>query len=700
MSYTEIEKKNSTHKYNTRSKNQSTKSKVDTRIIKRKKIPIASTLPKRTQIITTKDENSLHNKLLKKKNKDNEILGKRKKFIVSNNDSIDKNKKDKDVLGSVLGNLFVAGLVEESNKLLKKKRKENKKDDKLRVNESDSDSDSDSGSESESEYDFPKIEGLPKDIDYTEDEHKYIKNLPINERNILIQKEKKLLDLKKGVIPIRFKILNLKNISDLCKQNIITRLDHFYTLESTDNEYHKLSVWVDCLEKMPFDNYKNLPVTLKDNYQKINTFLSNTRSILDEAVFGHNEAKEKIIMTLTKQISNPDGQGVCIGIQGPMGNGKTTLVKEGICKAVGRPFGFIALGGMQDSSYMIGHDYTYEGSKPGKIVEILNDCNCMNPVIYFDELDKISSCPKGEEIENFLCHLTDTSQNTEFQDKYLSRVKLDMSKVIYIFSYNDPSKVNPILLDRLFKIKTEGFDKDKKLKIAKDYLIPRMYNDFNVDSNIIIITDESIKSIIQKYTEKEEGVRNLKRCLETVVSKVNVLRFLHFNNESDSNNIIENKETTVENKETTVENKETTVENKETTVENKETTVENKETTVENKIEEKVILEKENIETKIIAEEKNPDNKIEQDSNITNLIDSTKENCQISIQLNITEKKIEVDSNLNKDQDKQIKNLEPESIVNIKIKNFSLPFTVTPDNLDIFLKSTDSIDPSLSHLYL
>ena len=101
-----------------------------------------------------------------------------------------------------------------------------------------------------------------------------------------------------------------------------------------------------------------------------------------------------------------------------MGNGKTTLVKEGIAKALNRPFAFIALGGASDSAYFDGHCYTYEGSQPGRIINILQECKCMNPIIYFDELDKISDTPKGEEITNFLCHLIDYSQNNCFHDKY------------------------------------------------------------------------------------------------------------------------------------------------------------------------------------------------------------------------------------------------------------------------------------------
>ena len=117
-----------------------------------------------------------------------------------------------------------------------------------------------------------------------------------------------------------------------------------------------------------------------------------------------------------------------------MGNGKTTLIKEGVSKMIDRPFEFITLGGATDSSYLDGHSYTYEGSTPGKIVDILkNSSQCMNPVIYFDELDKVSCTNKGEEIINLLIHLTDFSQNDHFNDKYYSNVPLDLSKAYLYF---------------------------------------------------------------------------------------------------------------------------------------------------------------------------------------------------------------------------------------------------------------------------
>jgi len=204
----------------------------------------------------------------------------------------------------------------------------------------------------------------------------------------------------------------------------------------------------------------------------------------------------------------------------------TSLVKEGISKILNREFAFIPLGGATDSSYLEGHSYTYEGSTWGKIVDILIRSKSMNPVIYFDELDKISETPKGEEIIGILTHLTDTSQNTQFHDKYFAEIDFDLSKCLFIFSYNDPLKVNPILMDRMYKIKTSSYSVKEKIVIANQYLIPKIRYEVNFKEGDIIIPDSTLNYIIENYTDKECGVRNLKRCIEIIYKKLNLYRLV------------------------------------------------------------------------------------------------------------------------------------------------------------------------------
>ena len=193
---------------------------------------------------------------------------------------------------------------------------------------------------------------------------------------------------------------------------------------------------------------------------------------------------------------------------------------------MGRDFAFIALGGATDSSFLEGHSYTYEGSVWGKIVDILIRCKSSNPVIYFDELDKISETSKGEEIVGILTHLTDTSQNSQFHDKYFSEVAFDLSKCLFIFSYNDESRVNPVLLDRMYKIRTTGYATKDKTFIAQHHLIPRIRAEVAFSEGDIIIPDSVVEYIVEHCTHKEAGVRNLKRCLEIIYTKLNLYRLM------------------------------------------------------------------------------------------------------------------------------------------------------------------------------
>ena len=246
-------------------------------------------------------------------------------------------------------------------------------------------------------------------------------------------------------IPANFKIVALKKI---CM---------FETMDTSHGEYFKLKYWVDNFMQIPFNKYQQLPVTIDSGVEKCSEFMDNAVTQLDESVYGLTDAKMQILQLLGQWVTNPDSIGTAIAIKGPMGTGKTTLVKDGISKILNRPFSLITLGGATDSAFLEGHSYTYEGSVWGKIVDILIQTKCSNPVIYFDELDKVSDTPKGEEIIGILTHLIDTTQNKCFHDKYFSEIDFDLSKALFIFSYNDETKINPILRDRMYRISTKGY---------------------------------------------------------------------------------------------------------------------------------------------------------------------------------------------------------------------------------------------------
>ena len=349
--------------------------------------------------------------------------------------------------------------------------------------------------------------------------------ISVDEQKIILaemEEVKKLCEIER---PYRLTLLNA-DIPTHFKALAYRKIDTLKYMDPGSGEYFKIKNWVDTFMQIPFGKYKNLPITLDDGVDASHDFMDKAKNILDEAVFGLDDAKLQVMQMVGQWIANPAAVGTAIAIKGPMGTGKTTLVKDGISKILGRDFAFIALGGATDSSFLEGHSYTYEGSTWGKIVDIIIQCKCMNPVIYFDELDKVSDTPKGEEIIGILTHLTDTTQNGKFHDKYFSELDFDLSRCLFIFSYNDESKVNPILRDRMYRINTKGYDQKEKTIIAKDYLVKSIQSQVKFKSEDIIIPDDVVKYIVEEHTEKEDGVRNLKRCLEIIHTKLNLYRLM------------------------------------------------------------------------------------------------------------------------------------------------------------------------------
>jgi len=356
-------------------------------------------------------------------------------------------------------------------------------------------------------------------------DYSFFENLTIDNQKKIIKELKEINKLTRIEKPYRISILE-SNIPTLFKGAAMKKINSLRYMEPGSGEYYKIKNWVDTFMRIPFDQFKTLPINISDGVEKCHEFMSESQSILDNAVYGLNDAKMQIMQMLGQLITNPTALGCAIAIKGPPGTGKTSLVKEGISKILNRPFAFIALGGATDSSFLEGHSYTYEGSTWGKIVQILIDSKCMNPVIYFDELDKISDTPKGEEIAGILTHLTDTSQNSQFHDKYFAEIDFDLSKCLFIFSYNDENKINPILKDRMYRIQTKGYNLKQKSIISNNYLLPKIRDQVLFNTEDIIIPEETLNYIIEYYCNKEEGVRNLKRCLEIVYTKLNLFRLM------------------------------------------------------------------------------------------------------------------------------------------------------------------------------
>ena len=366
------------------------------------------------------------------------------------------------------------------------------------------------------------IDKNPNFSNYKDEEMEYFLKQSVRNKNKIIKFEKKTNELNKEQVPLRFKIIN-SDINDSIKAVALKKLNHLSSMNERSGEYFKILNYVENLCKIPCGIYKKLKIP-KDK-SLISNFLLKSHKILDQNVYGHDKSKEQITRIIGQWISNPSLKGNCIGIHGSPGCGKTRLIKEGLCKALDLPFVFIPLGGINDSAYLTGHSFTYEGAIHGKIVDALMKAGCMNPIIYFDELDKVSDSSRGEEIINTLIHLTDSTQNDAFFDKYFYDIPLNLSKALIIFTYNNDYMINPILRDRMIRINTDPYKNNDKINIANKFLIPEILKDFNFKDTDLIFTEEIIKYIISK-TESESGVRNLRRSIECIISNLNLFRLM------------------------------------------------------------------------------------------------------------------------------------------------------------------------------
>jgi ATP-dependent Lon protease len=357
-----------------------------------------------------------------------------------------------------------------------------------------------------------------------EEEENFLDTLTPEEKKSFLKLENQISKINHKRVPLRYQILR-SHLPIEIKAAAIKRLESIQKMDETSTEYHKMSGWIDGLLNIPFNHFVDNKISLETSKpEEITDYLVNVKDKLDASVHGHVEAKSTLLEIVASWITNPTATPTVIGLQGPPGTGKTTLIKDGVAKALGRPFSMFALGGATDASYLEGHSYTYEGSTWGRLAAILMETKCMNPVIFMDELDKVSETKHGEEIIGVLTHLIDYSQNNCIQDKYFSGIPLDFSKVLFIFSFNSEEKLNPILKDRIHIIHTDSCTRESKQVIARDYLIPKILANVKFKKDDIIFPDETVREIIDRYTDSESGVRNLKRCLESVIMKLNTLR--------------------------------------------------------------------------------------------------------------------------------------------------------------------------------
>ena len=311
--------------------------------------------------------------------------------------------------------------------------------------------------------------------------------------------------------------------SDYMKKSISEFIEQFNKNDKIFNQL--LSKFKKNFDNSSVNKIKLYVSNIQDKLSNIQNNLKSIKSKLDDAVHGHLNAKRQLERIIGQWI-NGENTGYCLGFEGPPGVGKTSIAKKGLVnclldeEGVGRPFSLIQIGGGSNASTLAGHGFTYVGSQWGRIVDILIETKCMNPIILIDEVDKLSQSENGKEITGILTHLVDDTQNDSFQDKFFSGINIDLSKALFIFSYNDPEKIDKILLNRIHRIKFDNLSLEDKLVILKKYIIPEIYKKFSI-SECVIFSDEILEYIIETYTY-EPGVRKFKEILFEIISEINL----------------------------------------------------------------------------------------------------------------------------------------------------------------------------------
>lgn len=301
-------------------------------------------------------------------------------------------------------------------------------------------------------------------------------------------------------------------------------INEIIQLKADEKTKDKLMKEADKLTKLPPSSQeafviKNYLDTVLDlpwgKYTKAKLSIEKAEAVLEKDHYGLKKVKERILEFLAVHMLNPEIKGQIICLAGPPGIGKTSIAKS-VAKAMGRKYARVSLGGVRDEADIRGHRKTYVGAMPGRVITAISQAGSMNPLILFDEIDKLCSDIKGDPSSAML-EVLDGEQNNTFRDHFIE-VPFDLSKAVFITTANDTGAIPGPLLDRMEIIELPSYTAVEKFHIAKEHLIPKQLKEHGLKASQLKIDDQAINDIVQFYT-KEAGVRTLERKIASICRK-------------------------------------------------------------------------------------------------------------------------------------------------------------------------------------
>ncbi len=301
-----------------------------------------------------------------------------------------------------------------------------------------------------------------------------------------------------------------KNMPEEAKERALRELKKLRPMSPSSAEYSVARNYIDWVLDLPWNELKDIHIDIKE-----------AKTILDNAHFGLEKPKERILEYLAVQKLTDGLKGPILCFVGPPGVGKTSLAKS-VAEATGRDFVRISLGGVRDEAEIRGHRRTYVGAMPGKILMALRKAKSNNPLFCLDEIDKMTADFRGDP-SSALLEVLDPEQNNTFNDHYLD-LDYDLSKIFFITTANTLADIPAPLRDRMEIIELSSYLETEKMSIAKDFLLPKQRRMHGLENENLHIDDTAMLEIIRSYT-REAGVRNLERqiaalCRKTAIKMV------------------------------------------------------------------------------------------------------------------------------------------------------------------------------------